>query len=111
VRATAPFAMPDISVPDFSASRRFLLASTGEGTLKAKLDVWKVWYARPKPHMDALVALYHMAAQRLPVEQRQMATGEANLRPQFVQFNRCRNVLVEDMSIVDSPFWVFVHAA
>ena len=203
VRATAPFPMPDISVPDFSASRRFLItdfgaaqgdqqktsaaiaqaiaaahaagsgvvvvpegvwptakihlksnvnlhvakgatllfserpedylpavmttweglecynysplvyayecdnvAITGEGTLKAKLDVWKVWYARPKPHMDALVALYHMAAKRLPVTQRQMAVSEANLRPQFVQFNRCRNVLVEDVSIIDSPFWV-----
>jgi polygalacturonase len=82
------------------------VAITGEGTLKAKLDVWKVWYARPKPHMDALVALYHLAAKRVPVEQRQMAVGQANLRPQFVQFNRCRNVLVEDVSIVDSPFWV-----
>jgi polygalacturonase len=82
------------------------VAITGEGTLKAKLDVWKVWYARPKPHMDALVALYHMAAKKVPVAERQMATGEAHLRPHFVQFNRCRNVLVEDVSIIDSPFWV-----
>lgn len=82
------------------------VAITGEGTLQAKLDVWKVWYARPKPHMDALVALYHMAARRVPVAERRMATGAANLRPHFVQFNRCRNVLVEDVSIVDSPFWV-----
>jgi polygalacturonase len=37
-----------------------------------------------------------------------MTAGAANLRPQFVQFNRCRNVLVEDISIVNSPFWV-VH--
>lgn len=82
------------------------VAITGEGTLQAKLDVWKVWYARPKPHMDALVALYHMAAKKVPVAERQMATGEAHLRPHFVQFNRCRNVLVEDVNIVDSPFWV-----
>lgn len=82
------------------------VAITGEGTLKAKLDVWKVWYARPKPHMDALVALYHMAAKKVPVAERQMATGEAHLRPHFVQFNHCRNVLVEDVNIIDSPFWV-----
>ncbi|PXA86252.1 polygalacturonase [Caulobacter sp. D4A] len=82
------------------------VAITGPGKLKAKLDVWKVWYARPKPHMDALVALYHKAARGEPVSERQMAAGEANLRPQFIQFNRCRHVLVEDVSIEDSPFWV-----
>jgi polygalacturonase len=82
------------------------VAITGEGTLKARLDVWRAWYARPKPHMDALVALYHMAAKGVPVAERRMATGEANLRPHFVQFNRCRNVLVEDVRIIDSPFWV-----
>ncbi|NGZ86190.1 glycoside hydrolase family 28 protein [Duganella aceris] len=82
------------------------VALTGEGTLTAKLDVWKIWYARPKPHMDALVRLYHMAAKSVPVGERRMVGDNANLRPQFVQFNRCRNVLIEDISIVDSPFWV-----
>ncbi|WP_140984308.1 glycoside hydrolase family 28 protein [Asticcacaulis tiandongensis] len=82
------------------------IAITGEGRLKARLDVWKVWYARPKPHMDALVALYNLAYTNVPVADRDMTRGEANLRPQFVQFNRCRNVLVEDISIEDSPFWV-----
>jgi polygalacturonase len=68
--------------------------------------VWTVWYARPEPHMKALVALYHMAATGVPVIERQMTAGAANLRPQFVQFNRCRNVLMEDVSIENSPFWV-----
>ncbi len=84
------------------------VAITGAGTLQAKLDVWRIWYARPKPHMDALVKLYHMAAKGVPVAERQMAAGDGNLRPQFVQFNRCRHVLVEDINIVNSPFWV-VH--
>jgi polygalacturonase len=83
------------------------VAISGEGTLRAKLDVWRAWYARPKAHMDALVALYNMSARdNVPVNQRQMTTGQANLRPQFIQFNRCRKVLVEDISIIDSPFWV-----
>lgn len=84
------------------------VAVTGEGTLQAKLDVWRVWFARPKPHMDALVALYHMAAKRNPVSERQMTGGQANLRPQFIQFNRCKHVLLEDVNIVNSPFWT-VH--
>lgn len=82
------------------------VALTGEGKLIAKLDVWRVWYKRPKSHMDSLVTLYKMAVQGVPVTQRQMALGEANLRPHFVQFNRCRNVLIEDVSIENSPFWV-----
>ncbi|MFT3997442.1 MAG: glycoside hydrolase family 28 protein [Asticcacaulis sp.] len=81
------------------------VAITGEGRLKAKLDVWKLWYARPKPHMDALVALYNMAYKDVPVAERQMVAGENHLRPHFVQFNRCKNVLLEDFSLEDSPFW------
>jgi polygalacturonase len=81
------------------------VAITGEGTLEARLDVWQVWYKRPKPHLDALVALYGMAVKGVPVEQRQMAQGENHLRPHFIQFNRCRNVLVEDVRIRNSPFW------
>lgn len=56
--------------------------------------------------MDALVTLYKMADGLEPVSRRDMTTGQANLRPQFIQFNRCRHVLVEDIRIVDSPFWV-----
>jgi polygalacturonase len=82
------------------------VAVTGPGKLQAKLDVWRAWYQRPKPHMDALVALYHMAYRDVPVAERNMAVGENHLRPHFIQFNRCRNVLVEDISIEDSPFWV-----
>ncbi|WP_423607025.1 glycoside hydrolase family 28 protein [Sphingomonas sp. MS122] len=82
------------------------VAITGEGRLKARLDVWQLWYARPKPHLDALIALNAMAVKGVPVVERQMAYAGADLRPHFVQFNRCRNVLVEDISIDDSPFWV-----
>lgn len=82
------------------------VALTGKGKLIALLDVWKEWYARPKPHMDALVELYYMAYNNVPVNERDMTTGSANLRPQFIQFNRCKNVLIEDVSINNSPFWV-----
>lgn len=85
------------------------VAVSGAGTLRARLDVWRQWYARPKAHLDASVALYYMACRdNVPVLERDMTSGEAHMRPQFVQFNRCRNVLVEDIHIVDSPFWV-VH--
>lgn len=82
------------------------IALSGKGKLIAKLDIWREWYARPKPHMDALVELYYMAHKNVPVQQRDMTKGNANLRPQFIQFNRCNNVLIEGVSIQDSPFWV-----
>ncbi|BET69455.1 glycoside hydrolase family 28 protein [Opitutales bacterium ASA1] len=84
------------------------VALTGKGRLEARMDVWRTWFARPEPHMHALKMLYAMASTDVPVAQRQMAVGENNLRPQFVQFNRCRNVLIEDVTIRHSPFWT-VH--
>lgn len=84
------------------------VALSGGGTLLARLDVWATWFARPKPHMDALIALYQMARKGVPVKNRVMTNGAAHLRPQFIQFNRCRNVLIEDLHIENSPFWT-VH--
>jgi polygalacturonase len=82
------------------------VAITGEGRLKATLDVWREWYARPKPHMEGLVTLYQMARAGTPTEDRDMTKGAINLRPHFIQFNRCRNILIEGIRIEDSPFWV-----
>lgn len=78
---------------------------TGEGTLEAGMATWKKWSGRPPAHLEALKKLYTMASTNVPVEQRQMAEGENHLRPQFVQFNRCRNVRIEGVTIRNSPFW------
>ncbi len=81
------------------------VAVTGAGKLEAEMGTWKTWFARPPAHLEALKKLYAMASTNVPVEQRQMAEGENHLRPQFLQFNRCRNVLLEGVSIRHSPFW------
>ncbi|WP_334185460.1 glycoside hydrolase family 28 protein [Novosphingobium sp.] len=81
------------------------VAVTGSGRLEAQLDVWREWYLRPKAHMGGLVELYQMARAGTPVERRDMTKGAANLRPHFIQFNRCRHVLIEGISIQNSPFW------
>ncbi|TKG96610.1 glycoside hydrolase family 28 protein [Puteibacter caeruleilacunae] len=81
------------------------VAITGQGTIRAKLDTWKVWFKRPPAHMNALKELYNMAAKNVPVEERQMAVGENHFRPQFIQFNRCEQVLIEGIKIRNSPFW------
>ncbi len=81
------------------------VAVTGKGCLRPVMDGWKKWFGRPKPHMDALKMLYAMASTDVPVEERQMARGENHLRPHLLQFNRCRNVLLDGFQIRESPFW------
>ncbi|MFA9388553.1 MAG: glycoside hydrolase family 28 protein [Prolixibacteraceae bacterium] len=81
------------------------VAITGEGELKAKMDIWQQWFARPKGHMESLKRLYYMAAYDTLVSNRQMVNDTANFRPQFIQFNRCENILIEGISIRNSPFW------
>lgn len=81
------------------------IAITGPGELKAKMDVWKQWFSRPKGHMESLKRLYNLASYNHPMEERQMVNDSAHFRPQFIQFNRCENILMEGISISNSPFW------
>lgn len=78
---------------------------SGRGTISPIMDTWKVWFKRPAPHMDALKELYTKASTDVPVEQRQMAKGENNLRPHLIHFNRCKNVVLDGFKIRESPFW------
>ncbi len=81
------------------------IAITGQGTLQPKMDTWKVWFNRPQPHLEGLKELYTKASTDVPVEQRQMAVGEYNMRPHLIHFNRCKNVLLDGFKIRESPFW------
>jgi polygalacturonase len=81
------------------------IAITGEGEVKAKMDLWKKWFARPSGHMESIKRLYNLAWNRAPVKERQMVNDTANLRPQFIQFNRSENILLEGITITNSPFW------
>ena len=84
------------------------IAITGKGKLTCIQDKWKPWMKRPAAHMNGLKELYEFAAKDLPVNQRYMIRDGINLRPQFIQLNRCKNVLMEDVTIRNSPFWT-VH--
>jgi len=81
------------------------IAITGEGTINAKMDLWKIWSARPRPHMESLKRLYNMSYQNVPTTERLMVNDTAHLRPHLIQFNRCENIRLEGFSIINSPFW------
>src|ERR1700754_576381 len=90
------------------------IAITGEGTLDGQSDAghWWPWNGRgaygwkegtPNQRPDR-TALLEMAEKGVPVEERKFGAGHY-LRPQFVQPYRCENVLIEGVTIVNSPMW------
>lgn len=81
------------------------IAITGRGTIRAKMDVWKVWFARPRGHMNSLKRLYDLAYKNVPTTERMMVNDSANLRPHLIHLNRCENIRLEGFSIQNSPFW------
>ena len=90
------------------------IAVTGEGTLdgQGKSFFWK-WHGNPKyggnpdviSQKEARARLYEMMDKGVPVEQRIFGGEKDHLRPQFIQPYKCKNVLIEGVSIVDSPMW------
>jgi polygalacturonase len=74
---------------------------TGKGTLdgQASEENWLAWKST-----SARSKLVKMASDNVPVEQRQFTEAD-RLRPSFVEFNRCQNVLIEGVRIRRSPMW------
>lgn len=87
--------------PLIYALRQENVALTGSGTLDGQADAtnWMAW------KQDAQRArLVEMADDNVPVEQRQFGVQD-HLRPSFIEFNRCWNVLIEGVRIRRSPMW------
>ena len=90
------------------------IAITGRGTLDGQSgpEHWWPWNGRaqygwkagaPNQRRDRN-ALFAMAEKGVPVPQRQFGEGH-HLRPQFIQPYRCQNVLIEGVTILNSPMW------
>lgn len=89
------------------------IAITGEGTLdgQGKAFFWK-WHGNPRyggnpdvlSQRPARARLYEMMDKNVPVAER-IFGEEHYLRPQFIQPYKCKNVLIEGVTIVDSPMW------
>ena len=90
------------------------VAVTGAGTLDGQAGdahwwPWKGsrdhgWKTGDPQQQPARDRLGQMAEAGTPVAQRLFADGSW-MRPQFIQPYRCRNVLIEDVRIVNSPMW------
>jgi polygalacturonase len=79
------------------------IAITGEGTLDGQASA-APWYHWKKSKADA-TELTKMGDSDVPVAQRVFGAGH-ELRPNFIQPYRCKNLLIEGIRIIDSPMWV-----
>lgn len=80
---------------------------TGKGTFAPKMDFWRKWFSRPAGHIAATAKLYEWCSlQNVPPEERDVtALPGSNVRPHLMQFNRCKNVVLDGFRIRESPFW------
>jgi polygalacturonase len=90
------------------------IAITGKGTLDGQSDGehWWPWNGRAaygwkegaSNQRGDRNALFTMAENNVPVRDRVFGEGHY-LRPQFIQPYRCQNVLIEGVTIQNSPMW------
>ena len=78
------------------------IAVTGEGTLKGNGALWWHW---KKLQQEAAQELCYAQSEGIPVEKRIYGTKKAALRPSFIQFVNCRDVVIEGITLVDGPQW------
>ena len=91
------------------------IAISGDGTLHGGADAthWWPWKGEWKGRFgdagqtqkSARDSLFEDSEAGVPPEQRYYAEN-AHLRPPFIQLYRCNNILIEDVTITDSPFWL-----
>lgn len=76
------------------------VALTGRGTLDAQGEHWWTWYREHGPPPRAI-------ATQVPLSRRDFGKGSGmeGMRPNFVVFLECENVLVEGITLDDSPMW------
>lgn len=85
------------------------IAITGAGTLDGRGDEhhWWPWKygtnGQPSQDRDRQL-LFEMAEKRIPVEERVFGEGHY-LRSSFIQPYQCQQVLIEGVTVKDSPMW------
>jgi polygalacturonase len=89
------------------------IAITGGGTLNGNADrkTWWPWKGNKEWGVEGIPgqsvareSLFAAAEQNVPVQNRNFGDG-SYLRPSFIQPYRCRNVLIEGVTIINAPFW------
>jgi polygalacturonase len=75
------------------------IAVTGKGSLNGNAKKWWDWKSKETK------AGFEMGAKGVPVDQRVFGKPEHAIRPSFLSFISCTNVLLEDFTIGSGPNW------
>ncbi|MGD9635401.1 MAG: glycoside hydrolase family 28 protein [Pirellulales bacterium] len=79
------------------------IAITGSGTFDGQSGPKNWWRWKGSGNRDQ-ESLRQMGEDKVPVADRQFGAGH-ELRPNFVQPQRCKNVLIEGVTFTNSPMW------
>jgi hypothetical protein len=76
------------------------VAVTGKGKLDAQGKHWWEWFREYGPPPRAI-------ATKIPLSRRDFGKGSGmeGMRPNFVVFWKCENILVEGITLTDTPMW------
>lgn len=78
------------------------VAITGEGIIDGEgHDTWEGWKSKQERAQQLSRTMNH---QELSIDKRVFGEGDF-LRPQLIQFLSSKNILIEDITIEDAPFW------
>ncbi len=99
--------------PLIYAYQKTNVAITGKGTLNGQGNNqnWWSWCGKDTygwkkgAPIQNVARLMEMAEAGVPVSERVFGNGY-NLRPNFVEFFECKNVMLKDIKIINAPFWL-----
>ncbi|MHC4199009.1 MAG: glycoside hydrolase family 28 protein [Planctomycetota bacterium] len=87
--------------PLIYAYRKTNVAITGPGTIDGQAkSSWVRWNSKQKPGTEGTGALRKMGHDLVPVGERKVS-----FKPTMIEPFECENVLVEDVRLIDYPFW------
>lgn len=92
------------------------IAITGKGVIDGQAGNENWWYMCGHSRFgwkEGLISqkkggrdrLFHFAENLVPVYKRKMTPQDA-LRPQLINLNHCDRILIEDVTLTNSPFWI-----
>ena len=79
------------------------IAITGKGTLDGN-GAYTNWWRWTRRHKTDIDSLCKMGDENVPVEKRVFGDGH-KLRPNMIQPYKCKNILIEGVTIKNSPMW------
>lgn len=80
------------------------IALTGEGKIEGNGEFWAKWARMPEMELER-EKLFKMSQENVPAEERIFGREDSGLRPSFIQFVNCKNILIEGITIGDGPMW------